>query len=72
MNILHEYVQKVHDLIEVPRDDLRKKVYQEKKMEYADLLEKFEQEHFQKCLKIEELLEEEYKELERRKKRNSS
>lgn len=37
-------------------------------MEYADLLEKFEQEHFQKCLKIEELLEEEYKELERRKK----
>lgn len=63
MNILHEYIAKVHELVEVPRNELRQKVYVERQLEYSDLLEKFEQEYFEKCLKIEEMLEEEYRDL---------
>ena len=43
MNMIHEYVAKVHKLIEVPRNELRRKVYVEHKSEYEDLLETFEQ-----------------------------
>ncbi len=72
MNIIHEYVAKVHELVEVPRNELREKVYMENQVEYRDLLEKFEREYFEKCLKIEEMLEDEFAELELRKKERSS
>jgi len=68
MNMIHEYVAKVHELVEIPRNELRKKVYVENRLEYKELLEKFEQEYFEKCLKIEQMLEEEYEELKLRKK----
>ena len=72
MNMIHEYVAKVHKLIEVPRNELRIKVYVEHKSEYEDLLETFEQAYFEKCLKIEEMLDEEYEELRLREKEKSS
>ncbi len=72
MNVIHEYVAKVHELVEIPRNELRKKVYVENRLEYKELLEKFEQEYFEKCLKIEQMLEEEYEELKLRKKEKSS
>ncbi len=72
MNMIHEYVAKVHELVEIPRNELRKKVYVENRLEYKELLEKFEQEYFEKCLKIEQMLEEEYEELKLRKKEKSS
>lgn len=70
--MIHEYVAKVHELVEIPRNELRKKVYVENRLEYKELLEKFEQEYFEKCLKIEQMLEEEYEELKLRKKEKSS
>ncbi len=61
-NPIEEYTKMVHELIEVPRNELRRMVYGEHKMEYQELLEKYEQAYFEKCLKIEEMLEEEYQE----------
>lgn len=72
MNIIHEYVAKVHELVEVPRNELREKVYMKNQTEYIELLEKFEREYFEKCLKIEKMLEEEVAELELRKKERAS
>lgn len=63
MNIIREYVTKVHELIEVPRNELRRKVYLENRLEYRELLEKYESAYFEKCLKVEELLDEEYRKL---------
>lgn len=63
MNIIQEYVRKVHELIEVPRNELRKKVYVEHKKEYEELLEKYETAYFEKCLKVEQLLDDRYEEM---------
>lgn len=70
--MIRDYVAKVHELVEVPRNELRYKVYVEHRLEYSDLLEKFEQEYFEKCLKIEQMIEEEYEELKLRKGNKSS
>lgn len=72
MNLIREYVTIVHELIEVPRNELRKKVYEEHKTEYKDLLEKYEQAYFEKCLKVEEMLADRYDEIELIKKEKSS
>lgn len=72
MNLINEYVMKVHELIEVPRNELRKKVYAENKTEYKELLEKYEQVYFEKCLKVEEMLEDRYAEMKLREKGKSS
>lgn len=64
MNMIEYYAGKVHEWIEVPRDELRRKVYGENKLEYKEILEKYEQAYFERCLKIEEMLAEEYAEYE--------
>ncbi len=62
MDLIAEYSSKVHELIEVPRNELRRLVYGEGKEEYRELLEKYEQAYYEKCLKVEEMLEAEYQE----------
>ena len=59
---IEQYAAKIHELIEVPRNELRQKVYGKKQLEYCDLLERYEELYVEKCKKISELLEEEYQE----------
>ncbi len=66
MDMIRDYAMKVHELIEVPRNELRRKVYLENRLEYSDLLEEFEKAYFEKCLKIEEMLEEAYEKIKLR------
>ncbi len=57
---IEEYALDMREKIEKPRNELREKVYGEGKMEYQPLLEKYEEEYLDSCLKIEEMIEEEY------------
>lgn len=63
MNWLHEYVNKIETLIEKPRNELRYKVATNQGNEYQELLNKYENAYMEKCLKIEEYIEEEIKRL---------
>ncbi len=62
MDFIADYSSKVHEWIEVPRNELRRLVYIEGREEYRELLQKYEQAYFEKCLKIEKMLDEEYEE----------
>jgi hypothetical protein len=61
MNWLHEYVIKIEELIEKPRNELRYKVATGNGEEYQELLKKYEDAYMEKCLKIEKYLDEEMK-----------
>jgi len=58
-----EYVHMVHELIEKPRNDLR--IAAQNDARYEDLLKKYEEAYMDKCLKIEEIMKEEIKKIER-------
>lgn len=63
MNWLHEYVKKIETLIEKPRNELRYKVATNQGEELRELLNKYETAYMEKCLKIEEYLDDEIKRL---------
>lgn len=58
---IYEYVKKVEELIEKPRNELRYKASINNNLEYKEILSKYEDAYMEKCLKIEEYLEEEFR-----------
>lgn len=54
--LMEQYIEKIHELIEIPRNHLRFLVYGKNQLEYEELLEKYENLYMEECLKIEEML----------------
>ena len=72
MGIIQDYAIQIHELVEKPRNELRRKVYAEHKMEYSELLEKFEKIHLEECQKIENMLRKEDEKIRRKKNRKKN
>ena len=58
---MKEYVDIVHKLIEIPRNELRNKVAKSNDKELEKVLNNYEYEYYRSCLKIEEYIDSELK-----------
>ena len=59
--MLKKYVEIVHKLIEIPRNELRAKKYIERDSSVEKTLDNYEKEYYQSCLKVEEYIDQEIK-----------
>lgn len=55
--MIKEYTKLVHKLIEIPRNELRLKFMNTKDREVEKVLNKYEEEYYRNCLKIEEYID---------------